>query len=363
MKLDELLESFSAEEASDLHLAPGSPPMLRTLRGMRFLGKKPLTAEDTERIAGEIFKDRHRKAVEEKGACQFSYSLPDNVFRISVYKACGALCLAVRQIPGELPTLDQMEVPAPLKDLARRRKGLILITGPAGSGKTSTLHGIVDYLNKTCEKHVITIEDPIEYFHKHEKSIVNQREVGIDVPGTLDGVLQALQQDPDVLVIGKISDHSVADAALLASETGHLVLSTLNTGGTVHAINWMLDATPLSQLDQFRHRLSGSHLAILSQVLLAPAKGKGSVPAYELMIMNSTIASLIRKNKIDRIINVMHSEKNTGMRLLDDSLYDLYSAGRITKEDMLAASIETVEIETRLHALKLKEEERRVFRE
>lgn len=363
MELDKLLETFSAEGASDLHLAVGAPPMLRTLRGMRKLDMSPLTADDTEDVAKGVLGKRHRSDLEEKGACRFSYSLGKNIFRISVYKSRGNLSLAVRKIPSELPSIDDMEIPDCMKKVVQKSKGLVLICGPAGSGKTSTLHGLVDHLNRTFEKHIITIEDPVEYFHAHKLSMVNQREVGLDVPTSVKGIHQALEQDPDVMVIGEITGYEMVDAALLASETGHLVIATMHAGGTVHALNAILDFAPPNQREQTSHRLAGSLVAVLSQVLLAPKKGEGSVPAYELMLMNSTIASLIRKTKIEQIINVMQTEKSSGMKLLDDSLYELYSSGRITKEDMLSSAIESVEIETRLQVLKTREEEKRVLQE
>jgi twitching motility protein PilT len=363
MKLEELLRIFDAEKASDLHLAAGSPPMLRTLHGMRFISDEPLKSEDTDSIVDSLLEARHRRRLEQKGACQFSHTFGESVFRISVYRSRGQLTLAIRHIPSELPTLKEMEVPAVMEKLMQSRKGLLLLTGPAGSGKTTTLHGLVEYLNGNFHKHIIIIEDPIEYFHAHKKSILNQREVGFDVPSSIEGVRQSLEQDPDVLVIGQIDDLAMAEAALQAAESGHLVLATLNVGGTVHAINWLLDLAPETHRDQMRQRIGSSLIGILSQVLLPPKKGEGSVPAYELMISNPTIQSLIRKNKIEQIINVMHSEKTSGMRLLDDSLYELFEAGRVTKADMLNAAIETVEIETRLQMLRAKEEQKRAFQE
>ncbi|RMD61225.1 MAG: PilT/PilU family type 4a pilus ATPase, partial [Planctomycetota bacterium] len=256
-------------------------------------------------------------------------------FRVSVFRQKGDIAIALRLIPNKLLTFEQIGLPAMAKELVRRPRGLFLVTGPTGCGKTTTLASMVNYINENFDRHIVTIEDPIEYYHPHKKSIVNQRQVHVDVPSFADALRRALRQDPDVIMVGEMRDLETIEAAIRAAETGHLVFGTLHTTGAAKTIDRIVDAFPVAQQNQVRVQISTTLLAVLSQQLLSRIDTKGMVAAYEFLVITPAISNFIRDAKTFRIDSAIQTGKKFGMQLLDDHLWQLYSKGIISAEDMV----------------------------
>ena len=334
--MEDLLRLVVEEGASDLHLAVGSPPALRIRGHLVKLEVRPLTAEDTDILARAITSEAHLQRVNEEGSVDFGFSFRGaNRFRVSVYRQKGCLGLALRLIPRELLSLEEIGFPPVVQELIYLPRGLILVTGPTGSGKTTTLASMLDVINQTTANHIITIEDPIEYYHDHQKGIVNQREVGVDVPSFAEGLRRALRQDPDVILVGEMRDLETMETAITASETGHLVFSTLHTTGASRTVDRIIDAFPAQQQEMVRTQLSTNLKAVVSQLLVPRVDGKGRVAAYEIMVNTPSIAALIRDNKTFRIGNDILTGSKYGMVSLDASLVDLYLRGVIAYEQVL----------------------------
>jgi twitching motility protein PilT len=335
--MEDLLRLCVDEGGSDIHLTVGSPPAIRIRGRLIKLELRPLTAEDTETLARSIATEANLHRVNSEGSVDFGLTFRgDNRFRVSLYRQRGSLAMALRLIPKRLLTLDEIGFPPTVNELLRLPRGLILVTGPTGSGKTTTLASMLDFINSTTDAHIVTIEDPIEYFHQHRMGLVNQREIGTDVPSFAEGLRRALRQDPDVILVGEMRDLETMETAITASETGHLVFATLHTTGAARTVDRIIDAFPADQQQMIRVQLSTNLKAVISQLLLPRADGTGRVAAFEIMVNTPSIGALIRDNKTFRITNDILTGAKYGMVTLEQSLVNLYARGLITHELVLA---------------------------
>ena len=336
--IDKLLETVFVRGASDLHIAVGQPPVLRLHGRLVKLETKVLEPADTVSLMKSISPERCQQELQQAGSADFGFAFGDKArFRVSIFKQRGNTGMVLRQIPNKLLSMDQLNTPPVMKDLIFRPRGLVLVTGPTGSGKSTTLAACIDHLNENIDHHIITIEDPIEFYHYHKKSTVNQREVGVDVPTFAEAIRRALRQDPDVILVGELRDLETIEAAITAAETGHVVFGTLHTSSAAGTINRIIDVFPTNQQDQIRTQLSTSIIGILAQQLLPRISG-GRVAAYEMLVVTSAIANLIRENKTFRITSAIQTGHKLGMQLLDDHLYRLWKDKVITKEDAIMKS-------------------------
>jgi twitching motility protein PilT len=334
--IDKLLSAAIKQGASDLHITVGQPPVLRLHGRMQKLKTKVLEPPDTMGLMKSITPDRCQQEFQETGSTDFGFAFGDQArFRVSIFRQRGNVAMVLRQIPVDLFTMDQLGLPEVFKKIIIRPRGLVLVTGPTGSGKSTSLAAMVDYLNENLDHHIITIEDPIEFQHNHKKSTINQREVGVDVTSFSEAIRRALRQDPDVILVGEMRDLETIEAAITAAETGHVVFGTLHTSSAAGTINRIIDVFPTNQQDQIRTQLASSIIGILSQQLLKKVGG-GRVAAFETLVVNSGIANLIRENKIFRITSQIQTGAKYGMQLLDDHIFKLWKQGLVTKEDSLA---------------------------
>ena len=339
ISMSELLQLAVDEGASDLHLAVKSPPVLRISGNLNPLDTEPLRAEDTERFMKSITSDDNQTKVREAGGCDFGFAFGDQArFRVSVFRQKGNIGIVLRQIPNDLLTLEQIGLSNNVKDLLYRPRGLVLVTGPTGSGKSTTLASMIHIINEHRDCHIITVEDPIEYYHSHGKSLISQREIGVDVQSFEDALRAALRQDPDVILVGEMRDLETMEAAITAAETGHLVFGTLHTTGAARTVDRIVDAFPTNQQEQVRTQLSSSLVAVISQLLLKRQDKPGRVAAFEIMIATPSIRSLIRDNKTFRITSDIQTGSRWGMMTLDAHLVALYEKGIISYEDVITKS-------------------------
>ena len=333
--IDKLLEACVKQGASDIHITVGQPPVFRLHGRLRRLETKVLEAEDTVGLMKSIAPERCQRELQEVGTSDFGFAFADKArFRVSIFKQRGNIAMVLRQIPNEMLTPEQLGLPKVMTKLVMRPRGLILVTGPTGSGKSTTLASLVNFLNERVDHHIITIEDPIEFFHYHKKSTVNQREIGVDVPRFSEAIRRSLRQDPDVILVGEMRDLETIEAAITAAETGHVVFATLHTNSAQGTVNRIIDAFPGNLQDQIRTQLSTTLLGVLAQTLL-PRIGGGRVAAYETLVVTSAVANLIRENKTFRINSAIQTGAKFGMQLLDDNLFDHWAAERVTAEDVL----------------------------
>ncbi len=352
IQIDRLLDTVVKFGASDLHLTVGRPPTLRLHGHLKNLQTKVLDSEDMVSLMKAITSERSQQELQEQGGCDFGFAYGDAArFRVSVFRQRGDLAIVLRQIPNRLLTFEQIGLPEVIRDLVRRPRGLFLVTGPTGSGKTTSLATMIDYINQNFDRHIVTMEDPIEYYHHHKKSIVNQREVGNDVPSFSEALRRVLRSDPDVILVGEMRDLETIESAIRAAETGHLVLATLHTTGAAKTIDRVVDAFPVTQQNQIRVQLSTSLIAILSQALLPRVDTTGLVAAYEFLVVTPAIANLIRDNKSFRIDSMIQTGRKFGMQLLDDHLWTLYTKGMISAEEMIDKSKNPSDLTDKVHKL------------
>ena len=333
--IDRLLDTAIRQKASDIHLTVGLPPTLRIRSRLVGLKTKVLESADTVALMKSIAPDRSQNELQEEGGSDFGFAYGETRFRVAIFKQKGNVSITLRLIPSELLTFEQIGLPPTVAELCTRPRGLFLVTGPTGSGKTTTLASMINFINQTIDRHIITIEDPIEYYFKHDKSIINQREVGNDVPSFAEALRRALRMDPDVAMVGEMRDLETIEAAVRAAETGHLVFGTLHTTGASGTITRIIDAFPVAQQAQIRVQLSSSLMAVLSQQLMPRSDRKGMVAAYEFLLVTPAISNLIRENKTFRIDSSIQTGKKYGMQLLDDHLWDLYNRGVISAETVI----------------------------
>lgn len=340
LDINDLLKMVVDRNASDLHLRVGRPPTIRIDGRLENLGTEPLTSEDTQSLMESISPDRHREAIAETGSSDFGYTFENLArFRVSIFRTMGNVGIVLRLIPHRILPFEALGLPkAAIIDVLCRPRGLVLIVGPTGSGKTTSLATMIDWINRNRDAHIITIEDPIEYFHPHQRSIVTHIELHVDTPSFSRALRHALRQDPDVILVGEMRDLETMEAAITAAETGHLVFATLHTNSAAQTINRIVDAFPTTQQEQIRMQLSVTLVAVISQQLLGHASGKGRLAAYEIMIMTPAIANLVRERKTNRIISNIQTGQKMGMVTMDQYLYGLYSKGDITAEDAIHKS-------------------------
>ncbi|HKI22364.1 MAG TPA: type IV pilus twitching motility protein PilT [Gaiellaceae bacterium] len=323
--IDTLLEQMVAHNASDLHLTVGSKPVLRLRGHLHRMESLPvLTAEDTRHLLYRITSTEQQKQLELNRQLDMSYSIPGVArFRVNLYSQRESLAGAFRLIPTELKTLEELGMPQSLYGLCQKPRGLVLVTGPTGSGKSTTLSALIDEINRTRSDHIITIEDPIEFLHRHKNCVVNQREIGPDATSFADALRGALRQDPDVILLGEMRDLETIGTALTAAETGHLVLATLHTQSAPSTIDRVIDVFPAGQQDQIRIQLSMALQGIVTQALLPTADGKTRVPALEVLLPDDAVRNLIRQGKVEQIYSVMQTNTTRGMQTMEQSLAEL----------------------------------------
>lgn len=333
MDIIELLKKSVELKASDLHLTVGLPATVRVNGRLHRLGDVGLAPEDTSALAQQIMNDNQRELLETNGEIDFSYSISElGRFRVNAYKQRGSYSMAIRAISARIRSMEELGLPPVLKELALKQRGLILVTGPTGSGKTTTLASIIDYINKNKQSHILTLEDPIEYLHKHKQSIVNQREIGQDSKSFANALRAALRQDPDVILVGEMRDLETISTAITAAETGHLVMATLHTIGAANTIDRVIDVFPPHQQQQIRVQLSTVLEAIISQQLLPTIEGDSRVAAHEVMVTNPAVKNLIREGKNHQIQNLIQTGSKQGMLTMDSCLAELCKQQKINKE-------------------------------
>ncbi|MBP7508576.1 MAG: type IV pilus twitching motility protein PilT [Prolixibacteraceae bacterium] len=349
MNLIELLSIGVEKNASDVHLTVGIPPTYRIDGALISLVERKLTAEDTLYLVKQALNETRMNKLDETGEIDFSYSIPSiGRFRVNAFKQRGSYAMVLRIIPLEIPLMDELGLPTILNDLSRLPRGLILVTGPTGSGKTTTLASIINKINSERRCHIITLEDPLEYLHKHKKSIVNQREVGSDTLNFANGLRGALREDPDVILVGEMRDLETISTAITAAETGHLVLSTLHTNGAAKTMDRIIDVFPPFQQQQIRVQLASVIEAVISQQLLLKASGTGRIGAYEVMVATPAIRNLIREGKNHQIDTSIQTGGALGMHTMDTSLINLYKRGEITKELAISQAYNTDEVRKKI---------------
>jgi twitching motility protein PilT len=346
--IDKLLQACVKQGASDIHIVVGQPPVFRLHGRMRKLETKVLEPDDTVALMKSIAPERSQRELQEKGSADFGFAFGDLArFRVSIFKQRGNVSMVLRQIPNNMLTPAQLGLPDVCVKLVLRPRGLFLVTGPTGSGKSTTLASLVNYINENVDHHIITIEDPIEFYHWHKKSTINQREIGVDVPSFSEAIRRALRQDPDVILVGEMRDLETIQAAISAAETGHMVFGTLHTNSAQGTINRIIDAFPGNLQDQVRTQLSTALVGIVAQTLL-PKVGGGRCAAYEILVVTSGIANLIRENKTFRITSAIQTGAKFGMQLMDDALFKHWQDQTVTIEEVLSKAHNPDELAKRI---------------
>src|SRR5207248_8047783 len=338
--IDDLHKQMVTRNASDLHLSVGAPPAMRVRGHMERLSDFPaLAAEDTQHLLYRIMSSEQQKNLEIKRQIDMSHSIPGLArFRVNIYFQREALGAAFRLIPEELKTLEELGLPSTLREFANKPRGLVVVTGPTGSGKSTTLAALIDEVNRTRAEHILTIEDPIEFIHRHKRCIVNQREIGPDATTFADALRAALRQDPDVILLGEMRDLETISTALTAAETGHLVFGTLHTQSAPSTIDRIIDVFPAEQQEQVRVQIATSLQGVITQTLLPTADGTGRVPVLEILIPDDAVRNLIRQGKVGQLYSVMQTATSRGMQTMEQALAELTLRGVVTKDDALAAS-------------------------
>jgi twitching motility protein PilT len=349
LHIDELLNIVTDLNSSDLHICQSSPPTVRHDGKLKRLNYEVMTPENIQRMMYEIISDDMIQRFETSYELDFSYALPIPFnqrvpggptararFRVNLYRDKGAVAAAFRLISSKIPTIEDLKLPLVLKGFTEKPRGLVLVTGPTGSGKSTSLAAMINHLNLNFSHHIITIEDPIEYLHEHKMCVINQRELGMDTKSFNNALRASLREDPDILLVGEMRDVETIQLAITAAETGHLVFATLHTNNAAESVDRMIDVFPPGQQEQIRVQLSNNLVAIISQQLLPHASGKGRVPANEVMVASSAIRNLIREAKTHQITSMIQTSAQMGMFTMDQCLRDLYMRGWVTLEEIMA---------------------------
>ncbi|MEA1974858.1 MAG: type IV pilus twitching motility protein PilT [Bacillota bacterium] len=352
MDLVKILDIAKTKGASDIHLSIGVPAVMRINGKLIKINKKKLSIKDLDNFVDEILTaEQKSKLRDEKsqGAIDIAYSL-SNVgrFRVNIYRQRGTYAIAIRVVALIIPSMEELGLPKVIKDLSKLKRGLILVTGPTGSGKSTTLATMIDYMNRYRNEHIITIEDPIEFLHKHNGCIINQREIGYDTFSFSEALRSALRQDPDVILVGEMRDLDTIATAITAAETGHLVLSTVHTVGAASTIDRIVDVFPPYQQQQIRVQLSSVLKGVVSQQIMPKVNGDGRVVAFEIMTATTAMQNLIREGKTHQLQTVIQTNKKSGMMTMDDSLVDMYKRKIITKEVLIRYCIDRKAVKRRL---------------
>lgn len=331
--VEQILTTAKRAGASDVHITVGVPPKMRVNGRLITMEGDRLLPPDTMEMAIRVMNDKQKAHFEEKGEVDMSYAIAgEGRYRVNVYKQRGSIAMAFRLVDTVVPSPEVLGVPESVVDLYQKKRGLILVTGPTGSGKSTTLAAIIDKINKNRDAHVITLEDPIEYLHQHDLSIVNQREIGLDSMTYANALRAALREDPDVILVGEMRDFETISVAITAAETGHLVLSTLHTIGAASTVDRVIDVFPPHQQQQIRVQLANVLEAVISQQLIPTADGKGRVAAFEVLHSNQAVRNLIREGKTHQLLSVMQTNRKGGMQIMDDAILDLYSQYKIDRD-------------------------------
>ncbi len=348
--MSDLLQLMVSEGSSDLHIRVGIPPVIRLHGILQRVEGPSMKNEDTEELMRSITSEDQIQQVREKGGADFAFAFGELArFRVSVFKEKGQFGMVLRQIPSKLLPLDTIGLPPSVRELLVKPRGLVLVTGPTGSGKSTTLASMLNVINEERDDaHLITIEDPIEFYHKHKKSVVTQREVHVDVPSFAEALRRALRQDPDIILVGEMRDLETIEAAITAAETGHLVFGTLHTTGAAKTIDRIVNAFPTNQQEMVRIQLSTVLQAVISQILIPRIDKAGRVAAFEIMINTPSIGALIRDNKTFRIQSDIQTGAKFGMVTLDSCLMSHYEAGKIAKEEVITKSQDPITIVQKL---------------
>ena len=353
--MSDLLQLVVSEGSSDLHIRVGVPPVIRVHGILHRVEGPILTPEDTEELMRSITSEDHIQHVRERGGADFGFAFGEAArFRVSVFKEKGNFALVLRQIPSKLLRLEDIGLPPSVRELLYKPRGLCLVTGPTGSGKSTTLASMINVINEERdEAHIITIEDPIEFYHKHKKALVTQREIHVDVPSFAEALRRALRQDPDIILVGEMRDLETIDAAVTAAETGHLVFGTLHTTGAAKTIDRIVNAFPTNQQETIRIQLSTVLQAVISQLLIPRIDKPGRVAVFEIMVNTPSVAALIRDNKTFRLNSDIQTGAKYGMVTLDSFLIDKYMAGMISREEVVTKSQDPLTIQQKLQELEL----------
>lgn len=350
MTLDDILIQARKVGASDVHVSVGVPIKCRIHGTLKDLTATPLTGADTKALVEQMIPKRLISDFNETGEADFSYAIPDQGrFRVNVFKQKGSMAFVIRLINTEIPEPESLGLTESVIDLTNKKRGLVLVTGPTGSGKSTTLASLINKINENYSHHIITLEDPIEYLHVHKKSIVNQREIGMDTDSYAASLRAALREDPDVILVGEMRDLETISTAVTAAETGHLVFSTLHTIGAAATIDRIIDVFPPHQQPQIRLQLATLLEAIISQQLMKTADGKGRVAAFEILHATSAVRALIREGKSHQIPSIIQTSRKSGMITMDDSIFDLYTAGKVSREEALTFAQDKTALNKRIY--------------
>ncbi len=333
-KIEEILKTAKAAGASDVHITVGIPPKMRVNGKLIELeGYNRMLPDDTQSVADEIMSVKQKELLDANGQHDMSFSVMGlGRFRLNVFKQRGSIAMAIRLVATEIPDAETLGIPQSVINLYQRQRGLVLVTGPTGSGKSTTLASIIDKINDNREAHVITLEDPIEFLYQHNKCIVNQREVGLDSNSYANALRAALREDPDVILVGEMRDLETISTAITAAETGHLVLSTLHTIGAASTVDRIIDVFPPHQQQQIRIQLANVLEAVISQQLIPTVDESARIAAFEVMHVNSAVRNMIREGKTHQLITIMQTNRKQGMVTMDDAIVELCKSGRITRD-------------------------------
>ncbi|QYM80554.1 type IV pilus twitching motility protein PilT [Horticoccus luteus] len=350
-EMNDLLDLMVEQNASDLHIQVGQAPVLRLSGSMTPIDGPILGPADTERLMLSITPDAHISNVKLNGGADFGFAFGEKArFRVSILRAKGNYGMVLRQIPNRMFGLRDIGMPDKIRELLYRPRGLILVTGPTGSGKSTTLASLINYINENRDGHIITIEDPIEYYHPHKRCLVTQREVHVDVPSFAEAIRRALRQDPDIILVGEMRDLETIEAAISAAETGHLVFGTLHTNSAAKTVDRIVDAFPANMKEMIRTQLASSLQAVISQVLCKKTGG-GRIAAYEIMINTTSIASLIRENKTFRIPSDIQTGANLGMITMDTHLLSLHNRNLVSPDECVEKAQDPIVMRDKLTSL------------
>ncbi|KSV57577.1 type IV pilus twitching motility protein PilT [Acetivibrio ethanolgignens] len=349
LTIEILLEAAKEKKASDLHITVGVPPKCRVNGNLENMEFPRLLPADTQRLLESILPESLELSLREKGEVDFSYSIPRlGRYRVNIFRQRGSMAAAIRLVETVIPTAERLGIPESVVELTKKKRGMVLVTGPTGSGKSTTLASLIHIINQNYNTHVITLEDPIEYLHNHQRAVINQREVGLDTMSYANALRAALREDPDVILLGEMRDLDTIATAITAAETGHLVFSTLHTIGAAATIDRIIDVFSPHQQQQIRIQLASVLESVISQQLIPVVGGKGRVAAYEVMHAVPAIKNLIREGKTHQIPSVLQTNRKLGMQTMDDAIFDLFVQGKIDGERAISFSQDPVAMERRI---------------